>query len=191
MRGSPNHSTAAKPATNSQCHSVGLFRRFDEPKRYLQIGHVSFRFALILIVSLLMTACGPIQEARMVPYEKREIRCIEQYRDGDVHQAKQALLDYSHLIQEEEASGLPFAKTAYVKALTAARLALIYQQLGETNLVNQELRRSIACARKDAQEEGNRSWLEKTDDQIMLLITNAVNKLDENTHPKWRVASAR
>ena len=152
---------------------------------------MSFRSVIVVVAGLLLAACGPTKHARMVPFEKRELRCMQQYRNGDIQEAKQALLDHFSLVEEEETSGLPFAKTGYTKALIAARLALVYQQLGETNLANQELSTCVADARKDAQQEGNRSLLEKTDAQVLFLMTNAVNQLDENTRPKWRLASAR
>jgi len=122
----------------------------------------------------------------MRPYEQKELHCIQQYRNGDIQTAKQALLDYLRLLKDEEASGLPFMKTAWSKALAAARLSLIYQQLGDTALANQYLQKTITWARQDAQEEGNKISLEKTDEQLQMLMTNSVNKLDENTSPKWR-----
>lgn len=152
---------------------------------------MSLRSVMVVIASVLLAGCRPTQQARMVPYQERELRSIQQYRNGDIHEVKQALLDYFRVVEEEETSGLPFARTVYSKALIAARLALIYEQLGDTNLTDEQLGRCVAFARMDAEQEGNRSLSQKTDAQVLFLMTNAVNELDENTHPKWRLASAR
>jgi len=146
-----------------------------------------FQAAALALLSIAAGGCGPSQQARIRAYEQKESHCIQLYRSGDIQTAKQALLDYLHLVEEEEASGLPFTKTAWSKALAAARLTLICRQLGDTELANQYIQKTIAWARKDAQEEGNKSWLEKTDEQVQVLMTNAVNKLDENTPPNWRL----
>ncbi len=145
----------------------------------------------ITVLALLCSAtagCGPVQQARMRPYELKELHCLRQYRTGDIQTAKQALLDYLRLVEEEQASGLPFTKTAGTKALTAARLSVIYRQLGESELANQYLQKAVVYAKQDAREEGDKALLGKTGEQIGTSILELVNKLDEkNTHPKWRV----
>jgi hypothetical protein len=146
-----------------------------------------FQILLIALMSVATSGCGPSQEARLRAYELREQHCIQQYRSGDIQTAKQALLDYLRLVEEEEASHLPFKKTAWTRAVTAVRLTLIYRRLGDTGLASQYLHEALVYARKDAQEEGKKTSLEKTDEQFETSLIDAVNKLDENTRPQWRI----
>src|SRR5439155_2380755 len=87
--------------------------------------------AIVTLLSMVVIGCGPTQRVRMQPSALRELQSIHEYSSGDIQAARQSLLDYIHLIEEEEASGLPFTKTAYSTALAAARLTLIYRELSE------------------------------------------------------------
>ena len=143
---------------------------------------------LFVILTLAAVGCSPSGRTRMQAYELKELHCLKQYRTGDIQAAKQALLDYLWLVEAEQASGLPFTKTAYTKALIAARLSLICRKLGDARLADQYLHEAVVYARQDAQEERNKAWLEKTDEEIGTLMLHLVTKLDEtNTHPKWRM----
>src|SRR5262245_6915114 len=102
---------------------------------------------MVAFISVVTVGCVPSERDRMRPYELREVKCIRTYANGDVQVARQALLDYLHLLEEEEASGLPFRKTSYTKALAAARLTLISRELGETNLADQYMRMAVGYAR--------------------------------------------
>jgi hypothetical protein len=63
--------------------------------------------------------------------------------------------------------------------MTTARLAIIYRHLGETDLADQYLKQAIAYARQGAQEEGDKSWLGRTDEQTGTLLLDFVNKLTQ------------
>src|SRR6266511_2417651 len=148
---------------------------------------VSSITAALALVSVATSSCGPTQQARLRNYEIKELHCLQQYRTGDVQTARQALLEYLRLIQEGEASHLPLNKTAWTKALIATRLALIYRHLGDSRQVNQYLGQAVTYAKTGAEEVGDWTWREKSDEQIEALLIDLVNKLDQkNTHPKWR-----
>jgi hypothetical protein len=141
----------------------------------------------MVFLSIAAVGCGPIEQARMRPYEVRELQCIQNYSNGDIQAARQSLLDYLHLIEEEEASGLPFKKTAYSKALVTARLTLICRELGETNLATQYFQETVRYARAEANGEDALLHANETDEQVGTSVLDRVTKLDEkNLHPKWR-----
>jgi len=50
------------------------------------------------------------------------------------------------------------------------------------------LHEAVGYARKDAQEERDKAWLDKTDEQLGSSMLDLVTKLDAaNLHPKWRI----
>lgn len=152
---------------------------------------MKLRSEVLVLVGLVLTGCGPSQHARMVSYEQGELACMQRYRTGHIQEAKLALVDHFRLIEQEERSGLPFRQTAYTKALIAARLALIYQQLGDTNQSHQQLMTSISCGRTYLREEAERSWSSVSDAEVARLMINMVTKLDENARPDWKFATTR
>lgn len=141
---------------------------------------------VISLASVAFSGCRPSQHERMRQYEIRELHCLQTYRIGDIQICKQALVDYLQLVGEEEASGLPFKKIAWTKALIETRLALIHRELGDARRANHYLQQAVAHAKMGAQEDGDKSWANKTEEQAETTLIKVVDALDENTKPRWR-----
>src|SRR3982751_3791709 len=84
------------------------------------------RVPLLTMAVVTAVGCGQTGQVRMTHYKWKEVQYIRKYRTGDIQTARQSQVDYIHLIEDEERSGLPFKKTAYSKALATARLTLIH-----------------------------------------------------------------
>jgi hypothetical protein len=147
---------------------------------------VSFIAAVTAVLVMLSNGCGISEQERLREYEIRTLHFMEKYRTGDIHSAKQALLDFLRLVEDGEASSLRLKGSSWDKAVTSARLALIYRHLGNTDLAHQYVQHGVAYARMEAAEGGTVVRDGQTDEEIAFLLINIVNKLDATTNPRWR-----
>jgi hypothetical protein len=146
----------------------------------------SLTIATFAILVIAVTGCGQTRQERINAYDAEELRYLRQYQTGDIQNAKQALLSYQHLINEEENAGLHIPEKGWTSALISTRLALIYRHLGDTNMETRQLDEAIIYAKADAQTQGNHSLTGKTDEELRAWLIEVVDKLDDNTKPKWK-----